>query len=72
VTDELNSEFWRAIALAVLVNSAPRPLLQVVCDMGTVPADESLRRLRNWNDGCANHLEAQATNELYSRLPWRN
>jgi hypothetical protein len=70
-TDELHAEYWRAIALAVLAY-APNPLRRLVDELGQVPTEESVRKLRQWNDGVVNHLQVQSANEICRDSIWRN
>jgi hypothetical protein len=69
--DELHAEYWRAIALTVL-SYAPIPLRQLVDEMGTIPAEETLRKLREWNAGVGNHLQVQSVDAIYRNSIWRH
>jgi len=71
MTSDIEAEFWRSIALAVL-SVAPPSLQRTIIELGTVPETESLRRLREFSDETGNRLHADAANQIYRDSYWRN
>jgi hypothetical protein len=70
--EEIHAAFWHAISLTVLCH-APIPLRRMFSEMGTVPAEQTLRELREFNDGIRNHLHVESTNGIYrSCSTWRH
>lgn len=70
---ELHSEFWRSIALTVLW-SAPHTVREAFAEFGQVPIEQSILRLRRWNDDITHRLQVQACNEMVrpNAGGWRN
>jgi hypothetical protein len=72
VNDELNAEFWRSIALATL-QYAPPALRKMWMEFQSVSPEESIRKLREFNDSYTDFLHLRSMNELYyNNSLWRH